>query len=330
MSAFALSLSPQDLVDALHAFIDAAAEKAGSPRAIKPGHRVKFQWPPHPVGRDYNVHHAAYTEHAFFQAYGEKFEVMVATTRHGVFGRCEALWLEAMGKDERQMLRRMTEAAEPLFKRQMAISRCIGQTARFSGSIRDLCPLDILKLLYCEDRDVANSARIEIETHTANHLFTPALIAILRDRRHPNRRIAHWCVLDLFEDMASYVNDADEEQDAVDAIRGLLWDAEDDYARAVFKAGTVVGGHLNAEIASPVLVECLGAPSRIGRRAAIHGLFHVVEWLPDTRQAIVSVLRGHVDRETDPQLAEFAASIADDLAAGAFDHRPEPIFPDEP
>jgi hypothetical protein len=325
-----MSVSPQDLVDAIHAYAEAAANNAGSPRAIKPGHRVKFQWPPHPVGRDYNVHHADYHGRASFQAYGEQFEVLVAETKHGVFGRCEALWLEAMGKDERKMLRRMAEAAEPLFKRQMAISRCLGLPKRFSGSIRDLQPIDVLKLLYCDDRDVANSARIEIETHTANHLFTPALIAILRDRRHPNRRTAHWCVLDLFEDLRSYVNDSDEEQDAVDAIKGLMWDAEDDYARAVFKAGTVVGGHLNAEVASPVLIECLGAPSRIGRRAAIHGLFHVVEWLPDSRQSVVSVLRAHLERETDPQLKEFAASIADDLAANAFDHRPEPIFPDEP
>ncbi|MFX8988315.1 hypothetical protein ABTN23_19740, partial [Acinetobacter baumannii] len=71
-----------------------------------------------------------------------------------------------------------------------------------------------------------------------------ALLEILRDREHPMRRIAQWCVLDLFEDLPSYFPDDEGQKQAVDAMSGLLWDAEDDYARTVFKAGVVLGGHV--------------------------------------------------------------------------------------
>ena len=212
----------------------------------------------------------------------------------------------------------------------MAIAHTLGRLGRYSGSIRDLSSADILKLLYCEDRDVANAARIEIETHATSHLFTQALIAILRDRRHPHRRIAQWSVLDLFEDLATYATTPEEELEAVEAMRGLLWDAEDDYARAVFKAGTVIGGHLKSDIAAPTLIESLAAPSRIGRRAAIHGLFHVVEWQLSTRDLVVSALQAHAQKEPDPLLKEFAEGIAVDVAANSYDHVPAPTFPDEP
>ena len=323
--------TPQDLVDALYAFIEQSVRvNGGSTRALKPGHRVKFHWPPPAVSRDYDVHQADWKEAGSFEAYGETFPVVIARSKHGVFGRCEAIWLEAMGKDDAAMLRKLRDAAEPLFKRQLAIGSTLGRLGRYSGSIRDLSAADILKLLYCEDRDVANTARIEIETHATSHLFTQALITILRDRRHPNRRIAQWCVLDLFEDLATYATTPEEEEEAVEAMRGLLWDAEDDFARAVFKAGTVIGGHLKGDIAGPLLIESLNAPSRIGRRAAIHGLFHVVEWQPSTRDQVVTALRNHVDTESDPLLKDFAESIAHDIERNSFDHRPEPTFPDEP
>lgn len=323
--------TPQDLVEALSAFIDDSVRRlGGSTRAIKPGHRVKFHWPPPAISRDYDVHQSDWRGTASFEAHGETFKVVVAKNKHGVFGRCEAIWLEAMGKDEASMLRKIRDAAEPLFKRQLAIAQTLGRLGRFSGSIRDLAPADVLKLLYCEDRDVANTARIEIETHAKGHLFTQALIAILRDRRHPDRRIAQWCVLDLFEDLATYATTPDEEAEAVEAMKGLLWDAEDDYARAVFKAGTVIGGHLKGEVAAPTLLDSLNAPSRIGRRAAIHGLFHVVEWQPSSRVLVVEALRAHAQKETDPLLRDFAESIALDVENGSFDHLPEPTFPDEP
>jgi hypothetical protein len=235
-----------------------------------------------------------------------------------------------MGKDEATMLRKMREAAEPLFKRQIAINQALGQPGRFKGSIRDLSPVEILLLLYCEDRDVANTARIEIETHTRTHLYSQALISILRDRRHPQRRIAQWCVLDLFEDLGSYAITKDETDDALAAMKGLLLDAEDDFARAVFKAGTVIGGHLQSAEATRALLECLASPSRIGRRSAIHGLFHVVEWHPQVRAEIVAALRAHASEEKDSQLKDFSERMADDIETSAYDHIPEPIFHDEP
>jgi hypothetical protein len=108
----------------------------------------------------------------------------------------------------------------------------------------------------------------------------------------------------------------------------LIWNAEDDYCRTTFKAGVVLGGHLPGQIGGPVLIECLGAPSRIGRRAAIHGLFHVVEWDPDQRETVVQALQNHVSAETEPVLREFAQHMAADVAMGA-DHVTEPLFPGE-
>lgn len=324
-------LDPLDLAKRLTRAIDEAVlAGGGSTRAIKPGHRVKFKWPPAAVSREYNIHSSDWAESAEFEAHQELFPVVVARNAHGVFGKCESLWLEAMGTDVPHMLKRMRDSAEPLFKRQFAISNALGQSGRFKGSIRDLGPLDILKLLYCEDRDVANSARIEVETNAKGHLYTPSLIVILKDRRHPNRRIAQWCVLDLFEDLPTYVSHPEEEQDAVRAMKSLLWDAEDDYARTVFKAGTVLGGHIQTQEATDALLDCLLAPSRIGRRSAIHALFHVVEWQPNLKDRVVDALRHHVEVETDRHLKEFARAMAQDLTEGAFDHIPEPIFPDEP
>jgi hypothetical protein len=113
-------------------------------------------------------------------------------------------------------------------------------------------------------------------------------------------------------------------------MRDLLWDAEDDYARTIYKAGVVLGGHIPHVYGGPTLLECLHAPSRIGRRSAIHGLFHVVEWIPEMREQVVADLKvvAHSDRE--PLLREFASLMADDIDTGAFDHIQEPMFPDEP
>src|SRR5207244_1266378 len=110
--------------------------------------------------------------------------------------------------------------------------------------LRELTPLDLLKLLYCEDRDVANEAKTEIELNASNHAFFPSLVHVLRDRLHPNRRSAQWCVLDLFEDLPSYCDSSQDEVAAVDAMKTLIWDAEDDFARTIYKAGVVLGGHL--------------------------------------------------------------------------------------
>jgi hypothetical protein len=136
--------------------------------------------------------------------------------------------------------------------------------------------------------------------------------------------------LDLFEDLPSYCLSAEEESQAVTAMKNLLWRAEDDYARTTFKAGVVLGGHIPHKHGGPVLIECLSAPSKIGRRAAIHGLFHVVEWLPEMRDEVLSHLRRLAETDKEPLLREYAAGLADDIEADRMEHVQEPVFPDEP
>jgi hypothetical protein len=226
------------------------------------------------------------------------------------------------------MLTNLRESCEPLFERQFIINQTLELPGRFKGHIRESDPLSLLKLLYCEDRDVANDAKIAIETHSDRRDFLPALLFILSDRRHPNRRSAQWCVLDLFEDLPSFTSSRQDDQLAVKAIKDLMWDAEDDHARTIYKAGVVLGGHIPNLHGGPTLIECLRAPSRIGRRSAIHGLYHVVEWMPDTKLLVLTALKNAINAETDPQLRQFAMEMAEDIAAGT-DHRPEPVFDEE-
>ena len=318
------------LVNILTAFVAREVERNSGATAVrKPAHRVKFHWPPHPVSYSFHVLASDWSGTAIFEAHGVQMPVEVATTPYGVFGRCNAIWLEARGVSQSDMLDEMSRTAEPLFQRQFLINRTLEHEGPFTGHLRDLQPDDLLKLLYCEDRDVSNDARVEIETHTDVHQFTPALVSILRDDRHPNRRSAQWCVLDLFEDLPSFCRTLDEQVDAVQAMRDLIWAADDDYARTIYKAGVVLGGHIPHKLGGPTLLECLHAPSRIGRRSAIHGLFHVVEWMPSMRDEVVLALQRAGASETDSQLREFARLMSRDIAHADYDHIPEPVFPEE-
>jgi hypothetical protein len=318
------------LVKSLDEFITREVERnGGSTRAIKPGHRVKFLWPPHPVSYSFHLLASDWAGSTKFEAYGETFEVEVANTRYGVFGRCNAIWLEARGDTAEGMEAAMRASAEPLFRRQFLLGTCLGIEGRFSGHIRDLGPDKLLRLLYCEDRDIANDAMTEIDTHAHSHQFTQALIYILRDNRHPNRRSAQWCVLDLFEDLPSFCKTPGEEQEAVQAMKDLIWNAEDDYARTIYKAGVVLGGHIPHKHGGPTLLECLKAPSKIGRRSAIHGLFHVAEWMPAMRDEVVAKLQEAAQQESDPQLKEFAQLMSRDIAHAEYDHIAEPVFSEE-
>lgn len=317
------------LVKELEAAIDAAVAKHGS-AAIKPGHRIPFHWPPHPVSGAYHVMPSDWTGRAEVEMGGETYEVVIATTPDGVFGRCDALWLDVRGDTMDEMVAAVRKTAEPLFVRQRTIAQCLGREGRFTGTIRELPSGDLLKLLYCPDRDVANDARIEIETHASAGIFTPALIGVLRDRRHPFRRSAQWCVLDLFEDLDSFCHTQDDKDAAIAAMHELIWSAEDDFARTTFKAGVVLGGHLPSDVGGPVLMGCLQAPSKIGRRAAIHGLFHVVEWRPEFRERAVEALRSSAEFDPEPALRQYAKEMADDIEAANYDHHLEPTFEDEP
>jgi hypothetical protein len=316
----------QALLSDLMGYLVRAEAKYGSSQAINPPHRVKFHWPPHPVSYEYHVLTTDWTGKATFTAYDEVFEVEVAKTNFGVFGRCAAIWHEARGETEAEMLQNLRDSSEPLFKRQRAIAKCLEIPGRFTAEMRDLSPLGLLKLFYCEDRDVASAAHEFIERSHYRTNYFPALCAILEDRTHPWRRSAQWCVLDLFEDLPSFVDSEEDEIAATEAMKGLLWDAEDDFARSVYKAGVVLGGHLPHRKGGEALLQCLEAPSIVGRRSAIHGLFHVCEWVPEMEPRVVHALREHAKIESDPQLGIFSFAIADDIERGGVDHTPEPVF----
>jgi len=301
----------------------------GFTTAANPGHRVPFHWPPHPVSHAYHVLASDWSGKGRVEIHGEVFPVRIARTQYGVFGRIDGLWLEAKGSGDDSMYESLRKEAEPLFQRQLSIAESLGMKGRFTGSIRDLPDIDLLKLLYCRDRDVPNEAALAIELHASAGIFGPALVEILRDDRHPLRRSAQWCVLDLFEDIHSFCPTPAEEEQAILAMRDLIWNAADDYARTIYKAGVVLGGHIPDRHGGPVLLECLKAPSRVGRRSAIHGLFHVVEWHPESRVTVVKSLEEVAAHDPDATLREYAALMARDIAAGQMDHVGEPVFEDE-
>jgi len=326
-----LSASSRTVISELELTVRRAVEaNGGSSRAIRPTHRVRFHWPPHPVSYEYHVPATEWKSTATFDAHGETFSVRVAQTAHGFFGRCDELWHEDRGDTLEEMLERLRLSSEPLFRRQLTTSDALGQHGqRFTGTIRDLDPIEHLKLLYCSDRDVAQEAQTEIERHSHNPLYLDGLLFILNDRSHPHRRSAQWCALDLFEGLPNFVTAEADERAAVEAMKNLIWDAEDDYARTVYKAGVVLGGHIPHLYGGPTLLECLDAPSKIGRRSAIHGLFHVVEWIPEVRDTVVDALRRHAGTEPEPSLQRFALGMATDIERGDNDHVLEPVFDDE-
>lgn len=324
------TLTSEALAVELELAIDASIVRlGGGTEALRPSHRQFFHWPPHPISYSFHVLASDWTGHESFIAHGETFSVRTAKTPHGVFGRCDAIWHEDRGDTLEEMLANLTASSEPLFQRQLQINETLGRPGRFTGHLRDLPALDLLMLLYCENRDVANEAKVEIETHASSDIFLPALLLILADKKHPNRRSAQWCVLDLFEDLVSFVTSEQDQKRAMDAIRALIWDAEDDYARTIYKAGVVLGGHMPDVFGAPILLDCLNAPSRMGRRSAIHGLFHVVEWAPNWREDVVSALRARTATEPDLFLKEYARGMANDIEQAEIEHVPDPIFPDE-
>jgi hypothetical protein len=302
---------------------------ASGTEAKKPGHRVPFHWPPHPISYNYHVLPSDWRGSVQVELHGEKFEVLLARTRNRVFGRCEALWAEAMGKTDEEMFASLESLVEPLFKRQRTISAALGIEGRFTGHFKELDNAQLLKLLYCEDRDVASDALTTLETRPNKPDLLPALIEIIRDDKHPYRRSAQWCVLDLFEDLPSYCLTEADELEAISAIQNLISTATDDYARTIYKAGVVLGGHLPDQHGGPALISCLSAPSKYGRRSSIHGLFHVVEWNPAMREEVVRNLEKVAKQDSEPLLREYASLMAQDIAGEQLDHIPEPVFPEE-
>lgn len=318
-----------EILDELKAFVQRDVMRLGSTEAVLQEGKPKFHWPPHPVSYDFHISPNRFSERATLDVDGETFPVKVATTEHGVFGRCEDLWIEAKGETLAKMLVEMKKSLQPLFDRQKAMAIALGREGRFTGHMRDLRPHDLVKLLYVEDRGLAAEAHTEIETHSTPRIFTPALVWILGDTQHPHRRSAQWCVLDSFEDLPRFVESDAQEKEAIKAIYQLIWSADDDYCRTAFKAGVVLGGHLPGGEGGRLLITALGSPSRIARRSAIHGLFHVVEWNPNLRSEVVKALRDAAAKETDPDLRTFSETMSKDIESDSMDHHPEPVFAGE-
>ena len=259
----------------------------------------------------------------------EPFFVEIARTGQGVFGRMSLVWNEARGQSVKEVVRKVVQGAEPFFARQRSIGQCVGLGERYAGLFSDLKPIDYLKLLYCIDRDIAHDAQVQIETHASSGDYSEALILILRDQSHPNRRSAQWCVLDMFEDLPSFCPEHEAQKCAVMAIRDLIAGAEDDYARTIYKAGVVLGGHICTSDAAEALFDCARSATKYGRRSAIHSLFHLAEWMPEVRERILTTLLDRSQNDPEVSLREFAASMASDIKRGSFDHMTEPVFSEE-
>lgn len=317
------------LAEGLKGFIAADCKRLGGTSHNDPGRRVKLVWPPHSVSHEYALGAADFDKETSLSGYGEVFKVMVAETPHGFFGRCEVLWNDAKGETLEEMLANLRLGMEPMLLRRHKTAETLGMKGLMHLPLKYLGPLDLLKLLFCVDRDVAMEARTVIEIQASTGLFLPSFLEILRDRSHPMRRSAQWCVLDMFEDLPAFAKTQEESAAAVAAIKDLMWDAEDDFCRTIYKAGVVLGGHICTDEAAEALLALLKAPSRIARRSSSHAVFHLVEWRPEQKERVVTALELMAKEDSEELLRSFAGHMASDIACGAHDHVPEPVFPNE-
>lgn len=302
---------------------------SGDGSVTRPSHRVPFHWPPHPVSKDFHILASDWTGRSTLDLYDETFEVEIARTAQGTFGRLIRVWNEAKAPDLETVLSKLAEGAEPYFRRQLDIGTSLGTGGRFKGQVSQLGPLELLKLLYCPNRDVAHESQLHIETHASSGLYWLSLVSILEDTSHPGRRGAQWCVLDMFEDLPSFCPTEASQERAISAIKGLMWSAEDDYARTIYKAGVVLGGHVCTGPAAEALLACVTAPSKYGRRSAQHAVFHLAEWMPDYRDRVLAALKEAASDDPEPLLRDFSASMAKDVESMAYEHMTEPLFEDE-
>lgn len=322
-----VNCTPESLLAELDAFLEMERERNGGPvPALNPGHRRQFIWPRQSIAAQYNVKPTEFTRTVRFESHGEAFDIHVAETAFGFFGRCEALKAEAKGASIDGMLSNLTRELDPLFKRQFAISRTLGFSRRFDGHINELPPGAHLRLLFCEDRDVAYTAMLEIDAHAASGLYTPSLMRILEDESHPMRRSAQWCTLDIFEDLENVCRDKDEYRAAIETVRQFMKTASDDYVRAVYKAGDVLGDHVANYDALEVLEDVLLTGEQpYGRRSAIHGMIHLCEWLPEVKNRCFEALEKAAANDPDQSLRDYAKATIQDIARGG-PHGPEPAL----
>lgn len=322
--------SPEQLLASLDAFLAEERERMGRPMpAVNPSHRRQFTWPKASIAAQYHVGPTDFTKSVRYEIHGEGFQVAVAETPFGCFGRCEALKGEAKGASIEGMLANLGRELEPLFRRQFAISRTLGLARRFDGHINELEPGQLVRLLFCEDRDVAHTAMQEIDAHARSGLYTPCLIRILYDEWHIYRRTAQWCVLDIFEDLPNVCRSDEEMTHALNGIRHLMINSPDDIIRTIYKAGDVLGDHIATPEAGEILVEVLqNGTYPFGRRSAIHGMIHLCEWLPQYQDKCLEALEQAAVADPDPNLRAYALAALRDIRMGG-PHGPEPALAGE-
>lgn len=322
--------APADVLDNLRTYLaEQLKAQGGATRAVDPGDRIPFHWPPDLISTRWHVSSDQWQHFGNLDLDGQIFEIThVAVEPDNHILRIADFGLEARGLTAPQARHKLDTALEPLLRRQSTIARTLGHEGRFTGDIVSLPPHLLIRLLFCPDRDVAIEASHSIEAQASTGSFTPALITILKDRTHALRRSAQWCVLDMFEDLPSFCPDAASQQDAVNAMRDLLMDAEDDYCRTIYKAGVVLGGHVCTDASIEAVLAALNSKSRIGRRSAIHACFHVVEWRPERAEEVLAALDHVAHHDPEPILRTYAAEMTRDIQTGNEDHISEPAFND--
>lgn len=324
-----MTLSPVELASELQEFIDRDVRRRGSTATIRPGHYEPWHWPPHPVAYDFHIPTGAWTEKDSIDSHGHHWLIEIAETESGIFGRIPDLSCDAHAKSLDELKRALKKRCAPLLNRWSRVARALEREGLANGSIRLFSPLQKLKLLYAEDRAVCRDAQREIEADGPAKLFGPSFLVILSDETHPMRRQAQWSVLDMLEDIPSFFPESSDRNVAIDAVVDLMRRAPDDYARTVFKAGVVLGGHVCTDYAADRVLELLTAESRIARRSAIHCVFHLAEWLPIRKSEILQALQRSSEKDPEPSLRAYAKCMARDIEAESVDHVTEPTFDDE-
>jgi hypothetical protein len=323
--------SAKDLGNELRAWLDARAIKyKGQNEPKKPDHYTPFHWPVHPISHDYAIPKGAWNQIVSWEFHGKIFEVLVAETHQGFFGRCEGMRAEAMGASLQGMLKELKKTCEPLYQRRMEVARRLDLPEPYQGSLNDLDLLSLFKLFFANDRALAHDAANRLETGLPHAMMPHAMLEILRETQHQNRRVAQWLVLDMLEHHESYVTSEVTDADFASALRDLMWDAQDDYARTIFKAGVVLGGHMCTPASANTILELFSAPSAIARRSAMHASFHLREWMPEQEQSVLEKLALIAESDPEPLLTVYANGLRADILSGDTDHVLEPTFPFEP
>lgn len=330
MVVMATKAEPLRLKVELEAWVKVNVAGQGSDsHPVRPKHYEPWRWPLPAVSHSYHIPVSEWHGRTILHAEGDDYEVVVARTPWGVFGRCEALRAEAKGDSDEEMLDELLGVCEPLFVRRRQVGDLLGLDGPYRGRMRELDDISLLKLFYAPDRAISHDAQNALETRGRLAEFGPALVSILKERDHRNRRTAQWLVLDLFEDLSSYCPTSATESEAVQAIKTLMWEANDDYARTIYKAGVVLGGHVCTPESAATIIELMNAPSKIARRSAMHASFHLCEWMPTRKDQVLRTLEEASQNDPEPLLRGYCAALAKDVKNEVIDHVAEPIFPEE-